>query len=318
MRQKLYESQANDAYWHGMFGGLYLPHLRRALYKAMLELEVMLDACKPRRISFVEDTDLDGVREVYLHNGTLQAIVKLDSYASICELDAYELHHNFGDTLRRQIEHYYQKIQAGHRDSSQHSGDGIASAHDRISFKHEINASDIVADDHPRSLFIDSLNQVPVAYTSNSSALENLHFVSHHAENIVHKLFMLEKNQLHVLYRFSAKTKQSFSTQINLAMPSCDGMGGRYRYQNEILGGFGQWIELSNFTEMTLDDDTLNGHVVLKTSAPVSFRANPHFSVSQSESGFEKIMQAVTLHLEWPITVHELTITLSIHARKRA
>ncbi len=318
MRQKLYESQANDAYWHGMFGGLYLPHLRRALYKAMLELEVMLDACKPRQISFVEDTDLDGVREVYLHNGTLQAIVKLDAYASICELDAYELHHNFGDTLRRQIEHYYQKIQAGHRDSSQHSGDGIASAHDRISFKHEINASDIVADDHPRSLFVDSLNQVPVAYTSNSSALENLQFVSHHAENIVHKLFMLEKNQLHVLYRFSAKTKQSFSTQINLAMPSCDGMGGRYRYQNEVLGGFGQWIELSNFTEMTLDDDTLNGHVVLKTSAPVSFRANPHFSVSQSESGFEKIMQAVTLHLEWPITVHELTITLSIHARKRA
>lgn len=113
MRQKLYESQANDAYWHGMFGGLYLPHLRRALYKAMLELEVMLDACKPRRISFVEDTDLDGVREVYLHNGTLQAIVKLDSYASICELDAYELHHNFGDTLRRQIEHYYQKYKQG-------------------------------------------------------------------------------------------------------------------------------------------------------------------------------------------------------------
>ena len=167
-------------------------------------------------------------------------------------------------------------------------------------------------------LFVDSLNHVPVAYTSNSSALENLHFVSHHAENIVHKLFMLEKNQLHVLYRFSAKTKQSFSTQINLAMPSCDGMGGRYRYQNEVLGGFGQWIELSNFTEMTLDDDTLNGHVVLKTSAPVNFRANPHFSVSQSESGFEKIMQAVTLHLEWPITVHELIITLSIHARKRA
>lgn len=30
MRQKLYAAQANDAYWHGLFGGLYLPHLRRA------------------------------------------------------------------------------------------------------------------------------------------------------------------------------------------------------------------------------------------------------------------------------------------------
>ena len=26
----LYRAQANDAYWHGLFGGLYLPHLRRA------------------------------------------------------------------------------------------------------------------------------------------------------------------------------------------------------------------------------------------------------------------------------------------------
>ena len=30
MTRKLYEAQANDAYWHGLFGGLYLPHLRRA------------------------------------------------------------------------------------------------------------------------------------------------------------------------------------------------------------------------------------------------------------------------------------------------
>ena len=48
MQQKLYESQANDAYWHGLFGGLYLPHLRRAIYNDMVALEAMLDACTPR------------------------------------------------------------------------------------------------------------------------------------------------------------------------------------------------------------------------------------------------------------------------------
>ncbi|MGD9787434.1 MAG: alpha-amylase/4-alpha-glucanotransferase domain-containing protein, partial [Sulfuricellaceae bacterium] len=30
LRRELYDAQANDAYWHGLFGGLYLPHLRRA------------------------------------------------------------------------------------------------------------------------------------------------------------------------------------------------------------------------------------------------------------------------------------------------
>ena len=59
MLQKLYESQANDAYWHGLFGGLYLPHLRRAVYHALVTLEAMLDACSPRPPYFTEDTDLD-------------------------------------------------------------------------------------------------------------------------------------------------------------------------------------------------------------------------------------------------------------------
>ena len=32
MTADLYRAQANDAYWHGLFGGLYLPHLRRAVW----------------------------------------------------------------------------------------------------------------------------------------------------------------------------------------------------------------------------------------------------------------------------------------------
>ena len=78
MKHKLYESQANDAYWHGLFGGLYLPHLRRAVFKAIVELEAMLDACAPRPARFLEDTDLDGIEEMYLQNGNIQAVLKLD------------------------------------------------------------------------------------------------------------------------------------------------------------------------------------------------------------------------------------------------
>ncbi|WP_394808183.1 alpha-amylase/4-alpha-glucanotransferase domain-containing protein [Nitrosomonas sp.] len=316
MQQKLYESQANDAYWHGLFGGLYLPHLRRAVYGALVELEALLDALMPRPISHTEDTDLDGVKEAYRQNGILQAVIKLDSFASICELDAYRLKHNFGDTLRCQVEHYYQKIQPGERQVSNHAAPGIASAHDRISYKHEINAEDIEADDHPRSLFVDRLDGTFITYQSKAAALENNHFQSENTAYPIHKHIILDNNQLQVAYRFTAKMAQAFSTEINLAMPSCDGMGGRYIYRGEIPGGFGQVLELTGLTEITLDDDTLGGSIVLKTSSPVTFIAQPHFSVSQSESGFEKIMQATTLLLEWPITAQELVITLEINARE--
>ncbi|WP_297324781.1 alpha-amylase/4-alpha-glucanotransferase domain-containing protein [Nitrosomonas sp.] len=313
MQQKLYESQANDAYWHGLFGGLYLPHLRRAVYNALIELEALLDVCAPRTTYFTEDTDLDGVEEAYLQNGMLQAVLKLDSFASICELDAYRLNHNFGDTLRCQVEHYHQKIQPGEDHTSSHAVSGIASAHDRVSYKHEINAEDIVADDHPRSLFVDSLDNTYIVYQSTAAALENNHFQSENTEYPIHKQFMLDDNRLQVAYRFTAKMPQLFSTEINLAMPSCDGVGGRYIYQGKIPGGFGQSLELTDLTEITLDDDTLGGNIVIKTSSPVTLIGHPHFSVSQSESGFEKIMQALTLRLEWPITTQELVITLKIN-----
>jgi len=39
-RERLWQGQANDAYWHGVFGGCYLPHLRRAVDR-WTELEAL-------------------------------------------------------------------------------------------------------------------------------------------------------------------------------------------------------------------------------------------------------------------------------------
>ena len=108
-RQLLYRAQANDAYWHGLFGGLYLPHLRRAVYNAMVELEGMLDAAcaaagdsAPRRRSGRRRGSVPAQRRPASGGA-------LDGDAAIIELDAYSLRHNFGDTLRRHEEHYYRK-----------------------------------------------------------------------------------------------------------------------------------------------------------------------------------------------------------------
>jgi 4-alpha-glucanotransferase len=315
MQQKLYQSQANDAYWHGLFGGLYLPHLRRAIYNDLVALEAMLDICAPRSAYFTEDTDLDGVDEAYLQNGVIQVILKLDGNACIHELDAYQLKHNFGDTLRSQTEHYFQKIEPGVHISPDHdsASNGIASAHDRINYKQEINAADIEADDHPQGLFVDRLDGVFIDYRHEASATNSISFQAESATSRIYKSFELTDNRLQVSYRFAGKMKGVFSTEINLAMPSCDGMGGRYINQGKIPGGFGQLLELTNMTEITLDDTTLGGHVILKASPPVMFRAQPHFTVSQSESGFEKIMQAVTLLLEWPTKSRELIVTLEFN-----
>jgi alpha-amylase len=40
-------AQANDALWHGVFGGLYLRHLRQALYSEAAKAQLLIDGSKP-------------------------------------------------------------------------------------------------------------------------------------------------------------------------------------------------------------------------------------------------------------------------------
>lgn len=317
MTALLYQAQANDAYWHGLFGGSYLPHLRRAVYNAIVALEALLDACDPRPSVAQRDFNLDGKEELFLQNGTLQTIVSLDGLAAIGELDAYPLRHNFGDTLTRQNEHYYRKIHLQDQHAA-HDGSGIASAHDRVSFKHEIGPEDLVLDHLPRALFLDSFQpsggemREVTDYSFGEGSGRSVVFTS--AAGGLEKNIELNGSRLAVVYRFAARMPGIFRTRINLAMPSCDGPAGKFIYRGEIPGGFGQPLEIEGLREIILDDDVLGGAITLAVSKPTRFDASPYFSVSQSEAGFEKIMQAVTLNLQWivPQAKSEIRIELDI------
>src|SRR3989454_2277804 len=69
----LWRGQANDAYWHGVFGGCYLPHLRRAVKSALLECERRLveSGALPTPAWTREDGNGDGREEVYVRTREL-------------------------------------------------------------------------------------------------------------------------------------------------------------------------------------------------------------------------------------------------------
>jgi hypothetical protein len=54
----------------------------------------------------------------------------------------------------------------------------------------------------------------------------------------------------------------------------------------------------------------------LLTSAPATLVAQPHFTVSQSEDGFEKIMQAVTITLGWAVSAGETEFAVALEVRR--
>ncbi|MCR4297312.1 MAG: DUF1926 domain-containing protein [Gallionella sp.] len=313
----LYEAQSNDAYWHGLFGGLYLPHLRRAVYNAIVRLEAGLDNIAPRKAGHRGDLDKDGVDEICTFSKELQAIVKLDGHAGVCEFDDYRLNHNFGDTLRRQAEHYFEKIH-NNAQGAEHAGDGIASAHDRVAFKHEIFPSDLLADDRPSGLFIDSWikeneHRAVRDYELIGYDPASMQFQAVIGDGTITKTITLSGNRIGAQYAASKLTGGSVSVRFMLAMPCCDGYAGRYAGSGaNILGGFGAPLEVKA-ERLILDDGVLGGHLIFGASRTVSIHAAPYFTASQSEAGFEKIMQAVEITVQWPVDDRPVSLWLEVN-----
>ena len=311
--QLLHEAQANDAYWHGLFGGLYLPHLRRAVWNGILQLERRLDALQERPDASTGDLDLDGIQEVFLKSLALQAVVRPDGDAAIIELSSYPMAQNFGDTLRRYEEHYHDKARAGAAAAvKEHSGDGIASAHDIVRFKHEILEQDLLVDTRSRGLFAETYTdftaKLPVVYQSQviqGGAVLCLGQAGE-AENVtrVAKIYSVKDNVLRVSLKAAPRAESSggrLSTRLNVAMPCCDGPAGRYVVNGEIPGGFGQNFSWDGLGQLALEDHYLKGALNLSMTPPARVKVQPHHTVSQSEAGFEKIMQAVELTLTWEV-----------------
>lgn len=298
----LHNAQANDAYWHGLFGGLYLPHLRRALWRHLLELEAALG---PPVQPVEADFDCDGEAEIWLRDAHQVAVLRDDGQGALHEWSSLTLRHNFADTLRRYAEHYHAAIREQPAATTETPQDGIASAHDRVAFKHPIAAANLLPDTHGRFLFQDArvddagVEHPVLTYRIAARTAHALTLRAHdESGRVIEKRLELADGLLRMT--FSADDDGCWRTAIHLALPSCDGFGGRYRlHDGSIPGGFGQPLELSDTGGLWLEDSELGGRLALETSRPVHLQAAPFHTVSQSEAGFEQIMQAVRLDLRW-------------------
>ncbi|MGB9893629.1 MAG: alpha-amylase/4-alpha-glucanotransferase domain-containing protein, partial [Candidatus Saccharicenans sp.] len=103
-RKDLYQAQCNDAYWHGVFGGLYLPHLRRAVYQKLISAELKI----PFLGGWEEfDFDLDGQNEFILKTPSFFLWIKPSAGGGITEIDDRFHGFNLTDTLTRRQEFYH-------------------------------------------------------------------------------------------------------------------------------------------------------------------------------------------------------------------
>ncbi|HEX3264654.1 MAG TPA: alpha-amylase/4-alpha-glucanotransferase domain-containing protein [Candidatus Limnocylindrales bacterium] len=170
----LYRGQSNDCYWHGLFGGVYIAHMRAATLGHLIAAQDEADRANQRRVdtgsvfeSSIRDLDLDGRDELLFKAPGQTVTVDLDEGAGIGAWDLRAARHALTGVLRRRAEAYHETLRrheaaqaasadraiqpaATTTDAGTTARDEAASIHELVQVKEPGLADRLVYDDYER------------------------------------------------------------------------------------------------------------------------------------------------------------------------
>lgn len=135
-RDLLLRGQCNDAYWHGVFGGLYAPHLRTSIWKNLIRAESLADKQVPGGLmSRVEllDYDADGANELLFTSPDCQALLKPSDGGTLAAVDFRPAAATLVNSMQRRQEAYHARL----AEASERSSGIVASIHDQTWVKEQ-------------------------------------------------------------------------------------------------------------------------------------------------------------------------------------
>ncbi len=332
-RKELYRGQCNCSYWHGAFGGVYLPHLRNAIFKHLIAADNLMDRAEGRPVNWVEataaDFDFDGSQEIRLENNKLVCLIAPRQGGQIYELDLRSICHNLLATLTRRPETYHEKVLSGPSDHS----DGVASIHDLVVFKQEGLENHLQYDAGQRKSLIDRFydDGVTLEGLRDGNVAEALNFLDQPFDARVRRKqgrvqVMLSNfgqlygvpikltkgvtldagtSTLEIAYLLEGLPQDrsfNFGVEFNFAgMPS--GQDDRYfsDADGNRLGPLQTELKLHDASGLNLTDEWLGLRVGLGIDQSCTLWTFPIQTVSQSEGGFEMVHQSVCVHPLWNV-----------------
>ncbi len=141
MQDELWQGQCNCAYWHGVFGGLYLNYLRHAVYEHLINAEKAADAAEHHGKKWImaetTDFDKDGLDEVLVSTHLMNLYFDPDCGGAMFELDYKPRSFNLVNTLSRKEEVYHQDVlrSQAHQMTLTGTTNGASSIHNVVRVK---------------------------------------------------------------------------------------------------------------------------------------------------------------------------------------
>jgi alpha-amylase len=331
-RQELYRGQCNCPYWHGAFGGLYLPHLRNAIYRHLIAADAALDDAEgrtgPRASLEVGDFNLDARQEARLENDKLAAFVRPATGGHIYELDVRHALTNVLATLDRRPEAYHAAIAAaaGHHTGPDEPGDGVILKHEGLDrllvydrqprkalvdhfFPPDVTLHDLIAcHDVERGDFAlgTYLAQARRSPDRVALVLERPGVADGHPIRVTKTIALAAGSPtLDVRYELEdlpVGVPLHFAVEFNLAAMAGHAPDRSYLDgSGTLLGPLDSRLDLPEADAITLADEWLDLSVALNWSKPSGLWCFPVETVSQSEGGFEGVYQSSAVVPHWQV-----------------
>jgi hypothetical protein len=325
-RTELYKGQANDAYWHGIFGGLYLPHLRHGAYQHLIRADNLLAENKGQHLA---DFDGCGRNEIIFDYKQVLLVVSPAAGGALLEFDDKAREINWLDTMTRRPESYHARL----RKASAGAGiQGPASIHEQAQTAEPGIERYLIYDSEPRYSLIDHFYHVETraqdCYQGTARRLHNVELLLRNFELEEHKVSMsltdfLDEKPSHVY--------KELALEPNRALLTCDVWANfwqPYRYALDFnllplkelkTGGRtiapGAIETSEKATEIQAVHESGATLTLRSRNVPFDLWCYPIETVSQSERGAERILQGNCVTLNWaqhkPAGVFELEIIWS-------
>lgn len=345
-REHLWQSQANDAYWHGVFGGCYLPHLRRAVKAALITCERLLepDGDPPGATWQEGDINGDGRVEVAVRTSEWSLVLNPERGATLSQLCSMSRDVDLADVLTRRPEGYHAQV----RDRDPAPGEGAAQTIHGAATAREAGLPALLQYDGFRrvslldGLFhaegtLDALAPWPAARAVAVGRLMKHRVVDSPdtveiacaLDRLAPLPLAIEKSVtiprrgawLGARYRLRWNGDEPLTArwgvQLNLALSAGDAAGRYFRLPDRpSLGSRGH---LDDQPGITMVDEWLGCEVELGWTPPAAVGWAPVETVSLSESGFERIYQGTAVLVAWPLGIvagaaWEATLRLTLSA----
>ncbi|MCA9096965.1 MAG: DUF1926 domain-containing protein [Planctomycetaceae bacterium] len=334
-RTEMYRAQCNCPYWHGAFGGLYLPHLRNAVYSHLIAADNLIEQATGREGTWAQieagDFNLDARQEVRMSSDRVVAFLSPSRGGHLYEFDIRTTRHNLLATLNRRPEPYHDLIREHAQQAHEGGGSEIGNIHNHVSFKQEGLDQKLQYDHWPRKGLVDHFFQPGLTLDRVRNSDGDIgDFTTGVYETVLRRanrsveakmwregsvgpfrpqvtktvILNAERgSKLEILYELSNLPQDvplHFGVEFNFAGMAA-GANDRYYYDSEgrQIGQLQTIHDLHDSDRVGLVDEWLGVDVALELSQPAGIWAFPIETISQSEGGYEAVHQSSTLIPHW-------------------